>query len=435
MRRRMRDNPRAAAQIGQLLWRRPKGVGPWLVSSTYYNTTPLSSYPYYDLETCVDEIHPGPPYQLGGPLDLWKSRSSCPDVRKYGDYYFQSRDTEFRYVGGFVLGIAPVNGWFTTGSITSLQWPKTLTTSQLASSTFGSISSYGAKAWTKFRPGESIADAAVFIGELTDLPKMLKTTASAFSREYISRFGRRPRKYAKEAANHWLNTQFGWLPFVSDLRKFYRAWKVMDTWYNDLVIHNGQWHKRGGIVKRSTSNSLVANYPDSPKIYPNHYALIGWTPTLPKGGTSITRVARQKVWFEASYRYYVPEIRSVEWRRKAIANLFGADLTPVTVWELTPFSWLVDWFTNIGDIINSSSNTGLFANLATKYAYLMGTTDEVVNVTTFFPIAGTLHRAEWDISLTRKVRKLGGHFGFDLADSGLTARQWSILGALGITRL
>lgn len=366
---------------------------------------------------------------------MWKSSSSIPDSRCNSTYLAESSDTEYKYVGGFVFGTPVQNSWFSTGDVNSLLWPKTLDAGQQTSSTYGSVSSYGAKAWTKFRPGESMADLAVFVGELTDLPRMLKTTANWFSREYISRFGRNPKRYAKVAADNWLNIQFGWLPFVSDLRKFYRAWRTMDKWYDNLVRHNGQWHKRGGTVKKEETEGLIADYPNGPLIAPNFGSYTWWTPSQPRGTSRITRVSRQRVWFEGSYRYYVPEIRSVEWRRKAIAHLFGADVNPATLWELTPFSWLVDWCTNVGDVLNASASTSLFANLATRYAYLMGSLEEIVKAETFFPFKGQLMKAAWEVTLSRKQRKAGGKFGFDLSDSSLTARQWSILTALGISRL
>jgi len=440
MRLRKKVNPRSTQNIGAMWWRDPRvPSNPWLLSQYYTNSMHLTGqtygWPYYSLESCLDELHPGPPFQKGGPFYKWGSASSFPTATGVGTYLTKwGVDREFRYEGGFCSGIPVEVGWFSGGAHTCRSWPITMTTAQMAASTWGSVDAYGAKAWTKFRPGESLADAAVFIGEITDVPRMLKTTASLFGREFLSRFGRNPRGYAKNAADHWLNTQFGWLPFISDLRKFYRAWKVMDTWYNNLVRNNGQWVKRGGIVKKDTSVTEVASY-GSALITPALLNFTYWNPNYPdKGKSRITRVTSQKAWFEARYRYYVPEIESVVWKRKALLHLFGVDLNPATVWELIPWSWLIDWFANVGDLLNAKSNTSLFNNLATEAAYMMGTTEELVRHDAHFNFLGGPMHLTWETNLVRKVRKLGGKFGFDLSDASITARQWSILGALGISR-
>lgn len=167
--------------------------------------------------------------------------------------------------------------------------------------------------------------------------------------------------------------------------------------------------------------------------YPNLSSY--YYPSYPyRGNGKILRVTEEEVWFEARFRYYIPEIRTVEFKRRALRHLFGLELSPVLLWELLPWSWLVDWFTNIGDLVSNYSDTSLFNNLAAKYAYLMSRKRVSVrceSTAAYSPPS----KAIWYLSLERKTRKEASPFGFDLSWGDLTSRQWSILGALGISRM
>lgn len=428
---RMRDTPITARVIGEWRWRY-NWEPTWSVMSTYTNWSPgVAQCPFTTREACWDETHKGPPYSEGGPLNKWTSRYGAHlPVGSGTNYTTWGGDRQYCYSGEFVC--AQTLDFFKskfTYSGDFFNSPRSLVN---GSNGWGDFSAQSARAWKKFQPGASVADGAVFLGELSDVPKMLRSTAQWFSREFISRFGRRPRGRVKVLADTWLNTQFGWLPFVSDLRKFYKAYRQMDEWYTRLVRNNGQWTKRRGTLFEGTNSELLESSAVNHLSYPDFGGHPAWYPGGNRGSYTITRLTGEKVWFEGQYRYYVPDIQSVAWRGKALAHLYGLDINPATLWELTPFSWLVDWCTNIGDLIANQS-TGLISNVAWKYAYLMGHREEMVTVESR-PNFPWQPKHVWYISLDRKTRKEANNFGFDLADSALTARQWSILAALGLSR-
>lgn len=429
----MRDTPITASQIGTWYWKylwEPS----YQVLSTYTNLSPgVAQCPFTTREACWDETHKGPPYSEGGPFNKWTSRFGAHIPTDYGTHNVAwGSDRQYRYTGAFVCA-QPLDFFkpFFTYSGDFMNNPRSLVNGVNA---WGDYSAQSARAWKKFQPGASVADGAVFLGELSDVPRMLRQTANWFNREYLYRFSKRPRgRKAKELANSWLNAQFGWLPFVSDLRKFYKAYRQMDEWYTRLVRNNGQWTKRNGTLFQGTKEDLLQYSGQNHLSYPDFGGHPAWYPGGQRGYYEITRSTGERVWFEGKYRYYVPDIKSVAWKGKALAHLFGLEVNPAVLWELTPFSWLVDWCTNIGDLISNQS-TGLISNVAWKYAYLMGHREELVKITSKpnFPWAP---KHVWYVSLDRKTRKEANNFGFDLADSALTARQWSILGALGISRM
>jgi hypothetical protein len=104
------------------------------------------------------------------------------------------------------------------------------------------------------------------------------------------------------------------------------------------------------------------------------------------------------------------------------------------VWELTPWSWLADWFTNVGDVVANMS-TGYAENLAAQYAYVMGTTQiSTCWDTSLNTKQGVIHNSS-GYTETYKHRVGASPFGFGLTSNDFSARQWSILAALGLSRL
>jgi hypothetical protein len=302
------------------------------------------------------------------------------------------------------------------------------------SDVFGNVSSLGAVGWNKYRPGQPGAGAAQFLAEISQVPRMLKTTAFGFKDAYERRFGHNPRRDAKKAADHWLNHQYGWIPFVSDLQDFSKTWKQSDSMIKQLRQDNDQWIKRSGSVRVDRDVEVLEEKDGENFHYPDLSMSSRLNPQYPyRGWWRIARTKSQDAWFTARFKYHIPDIQSVNWERKARAKLYGLDLTPSLVWELTPWSWLVDWGSNVGDVFANMDNQ-LADNLVAKYAYISGRTTTRVDVTSHMPFVKPLTNT-WSYQIQRRQRVAANPFGFGLTGDDLTARQFSILGALGITRM
>jgi hypothetical protein len=50
-------------------------------------------------------------------------------------------------------------------------------------------------------------------------------------------------------------------------------------------------------------------------------------------------------------------------------KILGLDLSPDTVWNLTPWSWAADWFSNTGDVIDNLSDYAV-DGLVMRYGYV-----------------------------------------------------------------
>lgn len=379
-------------------------------------------------DTCVDQTHPGPPYRTGGPLGVFHYDDTLRFVHTGVYYAWASASWGYKYVGSFVNTCKPadINSTHSNSTISGYANPTGLVNS------VGDISSYGATGWKKFRPGNPTADLGVFLGELKDVPRMLQGAARFFHEMWRGMGGHRgftPRSLA----DHWLNTQFGWMPFISDVRKFYQTYVTLSDRLERIKRQNGKWVRRAGTVLLDSSSMEVGESNTVGKLAPTLPSYF-YTSTSAPGSYNTMLEYNRHVWFEGRFRYYIPDIGTPEWERRAIINLFGLTPCPSLLWELTPWSWLVDWFSNVGDVIANMS-TGWAENLAAKYAFVMGTTDyRGICQTTANLKSGVLHDTS-TYTVQFKHRVGASPFGFGLTDTDFSIRQWSILSALGLSRL
>ena len=107
------------------------------------------------------------------------------------------------------------------------------------------------------------------------------------------------------------------------------------------------------------------------------------------------------------------------------------------IWQLIPFSWLVDWFLNVRkslDLYEKVKDDSLVIN----YGYVMGkTVQTVIQETKVTANTGaTSIKSVRSVYLSTRVERLRANpYGFILPTNvTLNAQQWAILAALGITR-
>jgi hypothetical protein len=116
--------------------------------------------------------------------------------------------------------------------------------------------------------------------------------------------------------------------------------------------------------------------------------------------------------------------------------LYGLELSPEVVWNLAPWSWLIDWVAEVGPLM---INVSAFSQdgLVLRYGYVMEENFRRVtriNQRANVPRGTDLPREVREtFTGKRLMRRKATPYGFGLDFGGFSARQWSILGALGIT--
>lgn len=393
----------------------PYGDGPWTNA-----TAQLSAIgpPFRDFDKiCADELHPGPPYLTGGDLGIYEYHSDQYVVKAPVDVI----NWLFRYTGGHLPSFSPD---------AFLSWPGA-ESFKLADP--GNVSAHGATGWNLFRPTRPAADLAVFLGEFQDVPRTLRDTAKGFHNMWRAAGGSKTGFTPKSVAGHWLTTQFGWLPFLSDLRRFYKATKNLDVRLKRLRRNNGKWERRGGTFITDSSSATPLDETNTIGLLPAVPTYLYQTPFA--GYRRVVTSVTQRVWFEAAFKYWIPgNPDSPAWTRAARRMIYGAQPGPSLIWELTPWSWLIDWWSNVGDIIANVQST-LFDNLTAKYAYVMGTTEYKSTFSGSSVYVDQTAHGTWTSALVQKSRVAASPFGFGLSGDDFSTRQWSILSALGINKL
>ncbi len=122
-------------------------------------------------------------------------------------------------------------------------------------------------------------------------------------------------------------------------------------------------------------------------------------------------------------------------------ELLGLRLTPEVLWDLTPWTWLIDWFANIGTVVGNLSNLHM-SNVILNYAYSTFRREAVSAVWCRPEVSGSTSTGIQSFSgtflieyhLSQKVRFKASPYGFGTALPSLNPGQWAILVALGLAR-
>lgn len=286
-------------------------------------------------------------------------------------------------------------------------------------SNFGACEDLGAAAWAKFRPAKPRVSGSVFLAELKSAPQMLFKRLSSF----------------RNLGSNYLAYQFGWKPFLSDLRNWYESIIKIDRQIEQLCRDNGRWIRRRGDVFQKTETASSSN---RASLYPVYG--MTWS------DCTTTHTLTERAWFSGAFRYYIPGLMSQKWGKvKAIQQLWDLEITPEQLYNLIPFSWLLDWFSNTGDVI-SNYMASVNESLVAKFAYIMYETSEQYShqVTVFpqwsvrDPVLGWKRCdpgptiCSNTITRTNKNRAAAEPFGFDFSFGSLSGYQKSILLALGL---
>lgn len=192
-------------------------------------------------------------------------------------------------------------------------------------------------------PSRPIVDLPVFAFELKDLPKMIKQAGDAIRWLRSGKRGATPT--ATGLANANLAYQFGWAPLLSDL------WKL-------LTFQEAYEKKKAELEKLYSSAGLRR----SVTLDEQTIGVGGTTYFLHTNGLTLigngSGEAKYKAWGSVRWK---PTKVPPGTRHPSDLDVFraalGLDITLATVWEAIPWSWLIDWFTNVGDFLSANRNT------------------------------------------------------------------------------
>lgn len=147
-----------------------------------------------------------------------------------------------------------------------------------------------------------------------------------------------------DATDAYIGTSFGAIPFFSDIQKIYNIFTRLD----DVIDKWNEMAQKGGLLNE---HEIIYSINEQDEVdYPNYGA---GAPTYI--GTPWQRSVEEK---SILHIYYRAKHISSEQRSDAWLKAFGLDKLLVGIWDSIPFSWAIDYITNIGDMIEAY-NTGI----------------------------------------------------------------------------
>jgi hypothetical protein len=252
-------------------------------------------------------------------------------------------------------------------------------------------------------PSRSVVDLPVFIAELKDIPMLFKI---------VGKTG------LETAAKGNLSFWFGWKPLVGDIMKFLDFSSAVNQRVKELEALY-----RSGLSRTRNLDSYTGNGWWS-----------GYANTTDFTVVSVTgpKVTVQKVWGHCKWKpTSLPPKTKQDMINLARRAALGLTIDPATFWELIPFSWMIDWASNIGSYLQAQRN------IVGAVAYDISIMRQTTTVTTLARDPANSYPnvdiTSGTITKTTKTRatpsaSLSAYLPF------LSVRQLSILGSLWVLR-
>jgi len=307
------------------------------------------------------------------------------------------------------------------------------------------LPAYAQTAYAKAAPTPAVFDLGQFIGE---------------AREGLPRFGLElltKAKTFKGLGSDYLNVEFGWKPFISDLQSAGEALMGATT---ALLGPRGPLHRlRREDVELTSSGASVVDTQMAPttwELCTGNSADAAWQALNTfrglmtgysiytagdgnvnlHGNATFSERSVSERWFEGSFSF-IPKIGfNPDSYIDRLGQLVKTDITPSTLWELAPWSWLTDWFLKIGNTI-AANEVASDNRIVSNYAYAMESR-EITRGLLFTGLnaqnyAGSSAVArQWVTTGKRRIR--ANPYGFKpMTTANLNTNQWLIMAALGLT--
>jgi hypothetical protein len=369
-------------------------------------------------EDTVRSDHRAKPYRnadIGGPFDCAKLRVS--GVEDFNLSRTSTGGTLNTSMSGVLLPNADVKSLIRYQN--GLQTIPPMEYRTTAGRSYEDLLAMGATAIDRTIPTAPNVSVAQTLGELKEgLP-------SLFGKAILKR---------GDFGGEYLNYQFGIAPTISDIRAYAetarKTEEILSQWRRD----SGRRVRRRYTFPIETSVTQTSTSGQNP-VSLNQTVIAD----LARNGiVTTTTETYVKTWFSGQYRYYIPKT-TVHFLEKLqdMNRLYGLVPDISTAWELLPFSWLIDWQSNMGSVISNAARLGQ-DGLALTYGYVMCHSRVKYHVVWKgqLRVGNTWVDAQVPatIDVDRKQRIRASPYGAGWNVQELSPQQIAILAALGLSR-
>jgi hypothetical protein len=305
----------------------------------------------------------------------------------------------------------------------------------------GTMLAKGTEGWNRYKPTASRGGLDQAIGEAHEIPSVTKIKDLRTAMLNMKHNAGWHRALGKAVGSNYLNYVFGWVPLINDLKDLAQNSLLLESRIRQLFKDNDKPVRRSGPVG-STNEATMEQSDDY--FGGSAYPWLGFGSYEYPLKYSKHIQTKTDFHFSGRFRYHLVDPRTysgpIDYQIKPREAyqlqriLFGAEVTPATLYQLMPWSWLIDWVVPIGQIIDNVVNDPV-DNLVADYAYISAHQ----TVTYHDTVSGTFKNGRpftcgSQVFKESKQRTGASPYGFGLSYTGFSLKQLAILAALGLSR-
>jgi hypothetical protein len=183
------------------------------------------------------------------------------------------------------------------------------------------------KALANMNPNKPVVDLPLFLFEFKDFPRMLRD---------LGRILLKKRPKVADIPGQYLAYSFGWAPLIADLMELFDLSKAIEDRKAYLLRL-----ERGTKLRRTLESGTLSDVWTS-----NGFGTSGitWDTRL---------IETRKVWFTANAKLLTPLPAADRLQGLSQDLVLGLRISPATFWNMIPWSWLIDYFVNVGTFMEA----------------------------------------------------------------------------------
>jgi hypothetical protein len=152
------------------------------------------------------------------------------------------------------------------------------------------------------------------------------------------------RKFRKGISGDFLNYSFGWMPTISDFKAIYESCVSFEKLLRDYKSRSGSQQVRH--FQKILPDITEQRYPG--------------TPNAPHTELLCKRTISNRVYNATmKFTYSIEGIDQGFDKLRAVMDVFGLKFGMAVIWEAIPYSFLIDWFLNVGDYLGQFDTDAL----------------------------------------------------------------------------
>lgn len=222
------------------------------------------------------------------------------------------------------------------------------------------LNAWATRGANRVRAIKPYVDAAVEVGEAHDYVRLVgeldAVVEGVKSSAKSKRMAIKTLDYLlslKGVGDVGLGVMFGLMPLLDLVRKLLAGQEAIDARIRTILQSDGKWqHRRVVLLDESTTTTGTLTDPVAP--------LTQFQTYVSQNTGEFTETTREHIWYETDIKYVVPGKDRPEKVDYLQERLFSTQLTGETLYELSPYSWLADWFLSAGAFIENSMDHTLY---------------------------------------------------------------------------